>query len=126
MLTALSLLPFFAFLSLFHKRGHHSEAGFLPFLAALAPVLAKGAMSLVGYKQKQSVEEQAEEQKKLEAAKADAEARHAWELRMQSPEEQARRFKSKFAFGKLAGKMGGMDKVPPSLAAYSKSGYAMP
>jgi len=120
-----ALLVIFGVLSLLHKRSR-SEAGFLPLLAALAPVLAKGAMSLIGGKQKKAAAQQAEEQRKLEAQQADTLARQQWDTQQNSPASQAGRFKNTMQLGRLAGAMGGLDKLPPSIAKYYQSQRTMP
>ena len=119
-----ALLPLGLF-SLFEKGRHRHTAGFA-FLAALAPMIASGISSLINHGKQKSAAKAAEEQKRLEAQQADKLARQSWETEQNSPAAQAARFKSKFAYGKLAGAMGGLDKVPQSLANYYKSGYAMP
>lgn len=119
-----ALLPF-ALLSLFERGRHRATAGF-GFLAALAPVVAKGIGSLIGHKQQQSAQKQAEEQRRLEAQRADELARAQWEAEMNSPAAQAARFKNTMALGRLAGAMGGMDKIPPSMAKFYQSMRAMP
>lgn len=103
-----------------------SDAGFLPLLAALAPVIAKGIGSLISHKQKGAAEKQAEEQRRLESQRADTEARAAWESQMSSPAAQAARFKNTLSLGRLAGKMGGIDKLPPSIRNYYQSQRSMP
>jgi len=121
---ALALLPL-ALSSLFDKNRSRSTAGF-GFLAALAPVLAKGIGSLIGSKQKKAAAKQAEEQRKLEANQADALAKQQWESQQNSPAAQAARFKSTMQLGRLAGAMGGKDKVPPSMLNYYQSQRTMP
>ena len=68
----LALLPFGLLSLWFHRHeNHRSTAGF-GFLAALAPVIAKGIGSLISHKQNKSKEKQAQEQAKLEAQQQDA------------------------------------------------------
>ena len=119
-----ALLPL-GLASLFSLRLPRSTAGF-GFLAALAPVVASGISSLIGHKKQKASAKAAEEQRRIEAERADAEAKRQWESAQQTPSEQARRFKSKFAYGKLAGAMGGLEKVPKSLIDYYKGGYTIP
>lgn len=120
-----ALLPL-ALFSLFEKGRHHHTAGF-GFLAALAPVLAKGIGSLISHKQNKSKEKQAQEQSKLDAAAADAQAKQQWETNQNSPAAQAGRFKNTMQLGRLAGAMGGsLDKVPPSMLKYYQSQRTMP
>ena len=125
-LYGLALLPL-ALLSLwFHRHeNHRSTAGF-GFLAALAPVLAKGIGSLISHKQNKSAQKQAEEQRKLEAQQADAAAKQQWEAQMNSPQAQAARYKNTLQYGRLAAGLGGLDKVPKSMAAYYNSVRTMP
>jgi hypothetical protein len=121
-----ALLPL-ALASLFDRetrKGH--SAGFLPLLAALAPVIAKGVGNLIGGKQKKAAAKQAEEQKKLEAQQADTLARQQWDTQQNSPAAQAARFKNTMQLGRLGGAMGGIDKIPPSIAKYYQSQRAMP
>jgi hypothetical protein len=126
-LYVFAILPL-GLLSLFDRelRRGGTYAGF-GFLAALAPVLAKGVTSIIGHKKAQSAEKQAEEQRKLQAQQQDALAKQQWEAEQNSPGAQAARFKNTFALGKLAGNMGGsLDKVPPSIAKYYQSMRSMP
>ena len=121
---ALALLPL-ALASLFDRNRSRSTAGF-GFLAALAPVLMKGVSSLINRGKNKAVAKQAEEQKKLEANQADALAKQQWEGQQNSPAAQAARFKSTMQLGRLAGAMGGKDKVPPSMLNYYQSQRTMP
>jgi hypothetical protein len=114
-----------AIFSLFEKGNHRSTAGF-GFLAALAPVLASGISSLIGHKKKGAAEKQAEEVRRLEAQRADELARQEWETQMMSPSAQASRFKNTLSLGRLAGKMGGLEKLPPSIRNYYQGVRAMP
>ena len=118
-----ALLPF-GLLS--WRRLPRSTACFLPLLAALAPVIAKGIGSLINHKQAGSAQKQAEEQKRLEAQQADTLARQSWEAEQNSPGAQAARYKSTLQLGRLAGKMGGLDKLPPSMRNYYQSQRTMP
>lgn len=119
-----ALLPL-ALLSLFERGRHRHTAGFA-FLAALAPMIAKGALSLIKHKQQGSANKQAEEQRKLEAAQADTLARQQWEAQQNSSGAQAGRFKNTFSLGRLAGAMGGLANIPKSIADYYQSGRKMP
>jgi len=123
-LMLFALLPLGLF-SLFTRRLPRSTAGF-GFLAALAPVLAKGIGSLIGHKQNKAAEKQAEEARRLQAEQADKLARQQWDEQQNSPSAQQSRFKSTFSLGRLAGAMGGMDKLPPSIANYYQSLRKMP
>lgn len=125
-LYALALLPF-ALLSLwFHRNENHRATAGFGFLAALAPVVAKGIGSLIGSKQKKAAAKQAEEQRKLDAAAADAQAKQQWEAQQNSPAAQAARYKNTLQYGRLAAGLGGLDKVPKSMAAYYNSARTMP
>lgn len=120
-----ALLPL-GLASFFSRRLPRSTAGF-GFLAALAPVLAKGIGSLISHKQNKSKEKQAQEQAKLEAQQQDALARQQWESQQNSPAAQAARFKNTLQLGRLAGAMGGsLDKLPPSIRNYYQSMRTMP
>lgn len=119
-----ALLPL-GLASLLNRRLPPSTAGF-GFLAALAPVVAKGISSLISYKQQSSAAKQQEEQRKLEAQRADELAKQQWEAQQNSPAAQASRFKNTLQLGRLAGAMGGMDKVPASIAKYYQAQRTMP
>lgn len=119
-----AVLPL-ALLSLFDRDRTRSTAGF-GWLAALAPVVAKGIGSLIGNKQKKSAEKQAEEARRLEAQRADELERQSWEAQQNSPSAQGMRFKNTLQLGRLAGAMGGLDKLPPSIANYYQSLRKMP
>jgi len=121
---ALALLPL-ALASLFDKNRSRSTAGF-GFLAALAPVLAKGIGSLINHKKASNAAKTAEAQRKLEATQADALAKQQWESQQNSPAAQAARFKNTLQLGRLSGSMGGLDKLPPSIAKYYQSMRTMP
>jgi hypothetical protein len=125
-LYAFALLPFALLSAWLHRNeSHRSTAGF-GFLAALAPVLASGVSKLISHKQGQSAAKQQEEQRKLQAQQADALAKQQWQEQQNSGAAQTGRFKNTFAMGKLAGKMGGLDKVPASIAKYYQSMRTMP
>lgn len=125
-LYALALLPFGLLSLWFHRNENHRATAGFGFLAALAPVLAKGIGSLISHKQGKSAAKQAEEQKKLEAQQADALAKQQWEAQMNSPQAQAARYKNTLQYGRLAAGLGGLDKVPKSMAAYYNSARTMP
>ena len=92
--------------------------GFLPLLAALAPVVASGFKSLVTHKQQGSAQKQAAEQAKQDALAAEAERRASYEASQNSPGALAGRQKFTLQLGKLLGAAGGKDKVPPSIYNY--------
>ena len=119
-----ALLPL-GLLSLFDKGRHRHTAGF-GFLAALAPVIAKGIGSLISHKQQSNQAKTLEAQRKQEALAADEQAKRDWETTQNSAANQSARFKNTFSLGKLAGHLGGMDKVPKSIAAYYNSLRTMP
>lgn len=119
-----ALLPLGLF-SLFEKGRHRHTAGFA-FLAALAPMIASGISSLIGHKKQQSAAKQAEEQRRLEAQQADTLAKQSWEAEQNSPGAQAARYKNTLQLGRLAGKMGGLDKLPPSMRNYYQTQRTMP
>jgi len=102
-----------------------STSGF-GFLAALAPVVAQGLGTLIGSKQKKAAAKQEEEARRLEAQRADELARQKWEAEQNSPAAQAARYKNTIALGRLAGAMGGMAKIPPSMAKFYQSMRTMP
>ena len=126
---ALALLPL-ALASLFHKRKDSDALIFglalAPFLKMVAPVVAKGVSSLIGSKQKSNAAKTAEAQRKKEVEAADAKAKLDWEGQQNSPAAQAARFKNTMQLGRLAGAMGGKDKVPPSMLNYYQSQRTMP
>ncbi len=119
-----ALLPL-GLASLFSRRLPQSTAGF-GFLAALAPFIAKGIGSLIGHKQKGAAEKQQEEARRLEAQRADELAKQEWTAQQNSPAAQAARYKNTLQLGRLAGKMGGLDKLPPSIRNYYQSQRTMP
>jgi hypothetical protein len=121
---ALALLPL-ALSSLFDRNRSRSTAGF-GFLAALAPVLAKGIGSLINHKKASNAAKTAEAQRKLEAQQADALAKQQWEGQQNAPGAQTARFKNTMQLGRLSGAMGGLDKLPPSIAKYYQSMRTMP
>jgi hypothetical protein len=97
-----------------------------PALLALAPVVAKGAQTLIQHKQQGAANKTAAAQAKQDALAADSQAKLDWEEKQNSPAAQMARFKNTFALGKLGGKLGGIDKIPKSIAAYYNSQRAMP
>ena len=125
-LYGLALLPLSLLSLWFHRNENHRATAGFGFLAALAPVLAKGIGSLISSKQNKSKAKQAEEQRKLEAQQADAAAKQQWEAQQNSPQAQAARYKNTLQYGRLAAGLGGLDKVPKSMAAYYNSVRTMP
>jgi len=119
-----ALLPL-GLLSLLERGRHRHTAGFA-FLAALAPMIASGISSLISHKKAGSAQKQAEEQKRLEAEQADKLAKQSWEAEQNSPGAQAARYKNTLQLGRLAGKMGGLDKLPPSMRNYYQTQRTMP
>src|SRR5512143_1133740 len=97
-----------------------------PAIAALAPVVASGVGSLIKHKQAGAAQKQQEEERRLAAQKADEEAKAAWTAQQNSPAARAARFKATMQLGRLAGAMGGMAKVPPSMAKYYTTLRTMP
>lgn len=114
-LYAFAFLPF-ALLSLFARGNHRATAGF-GFLAALAPVVASGVKSLIGHKQKQSAEKKQIEYERQQHMAAEAQKRAAFEAQQNSPQAALQRQAYNLKLGKLLGKAGGRDKLPPSLLA---------
>ena len=119
-----ALLPLGLF-SLFEKGRHRHTAGF-GFLAALAPLFASGISSLINHGKQKSAAKAAEEQKRLEAEQADKLARQSWDTEQNSPQAAGARYKATFGLGRLAGKMGGLDKIPPSMRQWYDSQRTMP
>ena len=101
----------------FFSKGRRADAGF-GFLAALAPVLASGISSLVGHKQKKSAEKKQADYERQLAAQEEAARRTAFEASQSSPSALASRQKFTLQLGKLLGKAGGREKVPPSILNY--------
>lgn len=95
-------------------------------IEALAPVVAKGVGTLISSKQGKAEQKQLEEQRRLEAQRADQLARQQWEAQVNSPQAQAARFKNTLQYGRLAAGLGGLDKVPKSLSSYYESARKMP
>ena len=92
--------------------------GFLPLLAALAPVVAKGIDLIAKHKQQGAANKQAQEQAKQDALAAEAERRASYEASQNSPGALAGRQKFTLQLGKLLGAAGGKEKVPPSIYNY--------
>lgn len=109
----LALLPL-GLLSLFVKGRHRHTAGF-GFLAALAPVVAKGVSAIVKHKQQKSAEKKAAEYERQTAQAAEAERRAEFEAAQNSPQAAMQRLSFNMKLGKLLGAAGGRGKVPPSL-----------
>lgn len=112
-LYVFALLPF-ALFSLV-KRQPASTAGFLQFIA---PLVAAGAKKFIESRQKKSAEKKAAEFEKQEAAAAAAAKKAAFEADQNSPAALAQRQKFTLQLGKLLGKAGGKDKIPPSIYNY--------
>jgi hypothetical protein len=110
----LALLPL-ALASLFRKNARQSDAGFLPLLAALAPVVAKGIGSIIKHKQQSAAEKKQAQYEQQQAAAAEQADRAKFEAAQNSPALAMQRMGFNMKLGRLLGAMGGRDKVPPSL-----------
>ena len=119
-----ALLPLGLF-SLLDRNRARSTAGF-GFLSFLAPVIAKGIGSLIGHKKQKAEAKQQEEIARLQAQRADELSRQQWQAELDSPAARAARFKNTLSLGRLAGKMGGLDKLPPSIRNFYQSQRTMP
>lgn len=115
-LFVFALLPF-ALFSLV-RRQPSSTAGFLQFLA---PIVASGVTSLIKHKQQKSAEKKAAAYEKQQADAAAAAERASFEAQQNSPSALAQRQKFTLQLGKLLGKAGGKDKIPPSIYNYLQS-----
>jgi hypothetical protein len=118
--AVLALLPL-ALASLLHRDRRGTYAGF-GFLAALAPVVAKGIGSLISHKQKKSAEKKQAEYDKQVAAQEEMSRRSAFDAVQNSPGALAGRQKFTMQLGRLLGKTGGKDKIPPSIYNYLSQG----
>ena len=119
-----ALLPL-GLASLFSPRLPRATPGFA-FLPFLAPLIAKGASMLINRGKNKASEKQAEEARRLETQRADEVARQQWQAEQDSPAARAARFKSTLSLGRLAGKMGGLEKLPPSIRNYYQTMRTMP
>ena len=108
------------------ERGRHRHSAGFAFLAALAPMIASGISSLISHKKAGSAQKTAEEEKRLAAAQADKVAREQWDTQQNSPAAQASRYKNTLQLGRLAGSMGGLDKLPPSIRNYYQAQRTVP
>lgn len=118
--SVLALLPL-ALASLLHRERKGVYAGF-GFLAALAPVVASGLSSLFKHKQAKSAEKKQAEYDKQQALATEAANRTAFESSQNSPQALAQRQKFTIQLGKLLGKAGGKEKIPPSIYNYLSQG----
>jgi hypothetical protein len=101
-------------LASFVHRTRAACAGF-GFLAALAPVIAKGAMNLIGGKQKQAAAKQQAAYEQQMAAQQEEQRRSAFEAAQDAPGKAMERMGFNMKLGRILGAMGGRGKVPPSL-----------
>lgn len=118
-----ALLPL-SLLSLLERGRHRYTAGF-GFLAALAPVVAKGIGSLISHKKQQSAEKKQIEYQKQQAMQEEAQRRAAFEASQNTPQAAMQRMGFNMKLGRLLGAMGGRDKVPPSLLKAYDTARAM-
>ena len=119
-----ALLPLGLF-SLFQRGRHRATAGF-GFLAALAPVVAKGIGSLIGHKKQQAQQKQQAQYEQQLAQQQEAERKAQWEAQMNSPQMAMQRMGFNMKLGRLLGAMGGREKVPPSLLSAYDQARSMP
>lgn len=118
-----ALLPL-GLASLFCKTGKRDVYAGLGFLAALAPLVIKGVGALAGAISGNKKKKAAEENERQAALQAEEQRKAEWEAQQNSPELAMQRMQYKMKLGKLAGRMGGLDKVPPSIANALRAGYA--
>lgn len=97
------------------KRGTYAGLPIVPLIAALAPVVAKGVGSIIKKKQEKKAQKAADLQAQQEATAEKEAAQRQWEAQQNSPEAQMRRMQYNMKLGRMAGALGGLDKVPPSL-----------
>jgi type II secretory pathway pseudopilin PulG len=95
-------------------------------IGALAPVVASGVGSLIQHKQQSSAAKQQAAYEQQQAAQAEAARKAQWEGQQNSPEALMARQRYTMQLGRLAGAMGGMDKLPPSIAKTLQAARAMP
>jgi hypothetical protein len=92
-----------------------------PFLKLIAPVVASGVSSLVGHKQAKSKEKKEAEFARQEALAAEAARKSQFEASQNDPRALAQRQSFTMQLGKLLGKAGGKEKIPPSIYNYLSS-----
>src|SRR6185295_7483612 len=107
--AVLALLPL-ALASLIHRRERGAYAGF-GFLAALAPVIAKGIGSIVKHKQESSAAKKTAAYEEQQAAAQEAAKRAAFEDAQDSPAAAMQRLKFNTGLAKILGQFGGRDKT---------------
>ena len=97
-----------------------------PALLALAPVIASGVGSLVKHKQAGSAQKQAEAQAKQDALAAETSRKAEFDAAQSSPGALKQRQSFTMQLGKLLGKAGGKDKIPPSIYNYLQTQRTAP
>jgi hypothetical protein len=97
-----------------------------PALLALAPVIASGVGSLLKHKQAGAAQKQQLEMDKREALAAEAARKAEFEAAQSSPGALQKRQSFTMQLGKLLGKAGGKDKLPPSIYNYLQTQRTSP
>lgn len=110
-----ALLPLALFSFVHRTKVAHAGFG---FLAALAPVIASGISSIVGHKKQKAAEKKQIEYERKQAEQQAVADRAAFEAQQNSPGALAQRQKFTLQLGKLLGKAGGKEKIPPSIYNY--------
>jgi len=117
-----ALLPLGLFSLLHWREGRRAVAGFA-WIAALAPLVISGVKALAAHKSKKAQEKAAQANEQAAAEQAETQRRQEYDAQQNSPEAQMAALKYKMKLGRLAGQMGGLDKVPPSIMKALKAGY---
>lgn len=117
-----ALLPLGLFSLLHWREGRRTVAGFA-WIAALAPLVISGVKAVAGAMSKKKQQKAAQQNEQTAYQQAEDQRRQQWEQEQSSPEAQMQALKYKLRLGKLAGKMGGLNKVPPSIMKALQSGY---
>jgi hypothetical protein len=117
-----ALLPLGLFSLLHWREGKHTVAGFA-WIAALAPLVISGVKAVAGAMQKKKQQKAEEANAAAAAQQAEEQRKQEWEQQQASPEANMKALQYKQRLGRLAGKMGGLNKVPPSILKALQSGY---
>lgn len=117
-----ALLPLGLFSLLNWRDGRKAVAGFA-WIAALAPLVISGVKALAGAKSASNKRKAEEANARMATEQAEAQRRQEFESQQSSPQAQMSALQYKLRLGKLAGKMGGLNKVPPSILKALQAGY---
>lgn len=107
--AVLATLPLGLASFVMRSRGAHAGIG---FLAALAPVLGKGVLNLIGHKQKKGEEKKQIAYQQQRAAAEEAARRSEFEAAQNTPQAAMQRLKFNTKLAQILGKFGGREKTP--------------